>query len=258
MPPPPPRAPRPLPPPLQESQSVESVPSEEPSSEPPEPLAEPMNEAVSDADDVRQPSMPTIEDQHPTVKIFLDYDNSRCSCAKVGMPASGDAGFIDHSMFCQRYGCYAYEVGCCDPDIRRHAPDHKYEEACNLPCYCLEPAFPWPYCPASRRERFRPSVVVHPDMLLSEWRVLDPDHVGQRLGLCVHWALRASRGCMCNGAPGTWVPTCPFNVDASGRRRGDIVAQKRGHALWMDRARFGSPSLPSLPVSPETERFRKG
>ena len=126
-------------------------------------------------------------------KILRDHDNSRCSCAKVGMLAPGDAGFVDHSMFCQIYGCYAYEVGCCDPDIRRRAPDHKCEEACNLPCYCLEPAFPWPYCPASRRERFRPSVIGHPDMLLSEWRAAQVGRGPVAEAVAHHLAVQAER-----------------------------------------------------------------
>ena len=34
-------------------------------------------------------------------KILNTYDNSRCDCADMGLPATGDADFVEHSMFCQ-------------------------------------------------------------------------------------------------------------------------------------------------------------
>ena len=55
---------------------------------------------------------------------------------------------------------------------------------------------------------------------------------------------------------------CPIRMNvAMGRQRGDEVAQMRvgtqgGHSLWHGRGRFGSPCLPSPPVSPGWKRFR--
>ena len=42
-------------------------------------------------------------------KAIDAWSNDACTCKQ----AEG------HSMFCQIYKCYAYEIGCCDPEFSR-------------------------------------------------------------------------------------------------------------------------------------------
>ena len=50
-------------------------------------------------------------------RILADWDNTECRCDQVGAPHVSDPNFQEHSMFCQMFKCYSYEIKCCDPDI---------------------------------------------------------------------------------------------------------------------------------------------
>jgi hypothetical protein len=146
----------------------------------------------------------------------------------MGLPAPEHPDFTEHSPFCQVHVCYAREVGCCDPDFKRQ--NNGLGEAQNLPCSCLEGAFEWGWrrgClrveAVGKRERLRQ--YVHDPTEWPSSNSIDAGSRGRRL-LCV------GEGCECVSI-GRYVPTCPFRLNAAtGKRRGNAVANARGHALY--------------------------
>ena len=73
------------------------------------------------------------------LKSKYHYNNGICNCQDAGLPSSGRDE--DHSMFCQLYKCYAYEVGCCDGRV--YAPKSKADPTMTWwwDCECIEYAF---------------------------------------------------------------------------------------------------------------------
>jgi len=69
----------------------------------------------------KQPPL-TRKERHQRARIFAAWDNNACECADLGEPAPGASDFVEHSMFCPIFRCYAYEVGCCGPHYSRYAP----------------------------------------------------------------------------------------------------------------------------------------
>ena len=56
----------------------------------------------------KQPPL-TRKERHLRARIFRAWDNDACECAELGEPAPGASGFVEHSMFCPIFRCYAYE-----------------------------------------------------------------------------------------------------------------------------------------------------
>ena len=200
------------------------------------------------------PAALSREDSKRRTRILTEEHNDACECVEMGLPPPEHPNFTEHSPFCQVHVCYAREVGCCDPDFKRQ--DSGLERAENLPCTCLEGAFEFGWRrglvpgfeAVGQRERLRR--YVHDPTEWPSSNSVDAGHRGRRL-LCV------SLHCECDSI-GRYVPTCPFRLNAAtGKCRGDEVANARGYALYHSgnwrRERFGSPSLPSLPVSPASE-----
>lgn len=186
-------------------------------------------------------------------RLARDYDNDACDCAEAGAPAPGDADFVEHSFLCHLHWCYAREVGCCELSFRRASNGLEYAE--NGWCKCFDGAFSRPGEGKWPRERCK---IVTTDADGSEWPRVPPPPVGygeRRVKMC-NFTTGGRMGCDC-GAPGTYVPMCPFRqCVVTGKQRADRVAQVRGHSLWHDQERFGSPSLPSPPVSPGWKAHR--
>ena len=199
-----------------------------------------------------RPQPPVVlkrEDAMRRALITRECSNDACDCAAAGHPPPllGEAG-VEHSFLCQLHWCYAREIGCCDLDFRRGSDGR--EHAANGWCFCLEGAFSRPECPLIPHERPR---IITTEADGTEWPYVPiVAHGGKRrIKMCLD-----AGGCHCN-TPGTYVPMCPFRMNAATRRRrGDEVARMRGHSMWHDRERLGCPSLPSPPVSPGWKRFR--
>lgn len=143
-------------------------------------------------------------------------------------------------------GATPARVGCCDLDFRRDPNGLEYAQ--NAWCNCLEGAFARPMEGVRRLERCR---FYSGNSNGTEWPFVP---VETRARLCDFTSMH----CDCC-TPGTYVPMCPYRLNAAtGERRGDEVANMRGHSMWQSGERFGSPALPSLPASPSWERSRHG
>ena len=119
-------------------------------------------------------------------RILADWDNTECTCGNVGVPHVSDPNFQEHSMFCQMFKCYSYEIKCCDPDIRGETL--QLMRAHNRPCDCIRHAFDeevdhdsrWPRwqsssscdCRLCRKGRmpFLPSPFRSCELPISNWR----------------------------------------------------------------------------------------
>lgn len=204
------------------------------------------------------PAALSREDSKRRTRILTEEHNDACECVEMGLPPPEHPNFTEHSPFCQVHVCYAREVGCCDPDFKRQKNGKIMAWRRRITCLaprCLEGAFEWGWrrgclrCEGvGKRERLRR--YVHDPTEWPSSNSVDAGHRGRRL-LCV------SLHCECDSI-GRYVPTCPFRLNAAtGKCRGDEVANARGYALYHSgnwrRERFGSPSLPSLPVSPASE-----
>ena len=78
-------------------------------------------------------------DQRLELKGKYPYNNGICSCQNTGLPFSGNDS--DHSMFCQLYKCFAYEVGCCEGRV--YAPKAKDDPTMTWwwDCECIQYGF---------------------------------------------------------------------------------------------------------------------
>ena len=134
-------------------------------------------------------------------------------------------------MFCQIYKCYAYEIGCCDPEFFQ-SPHGFYPM--NLPCICMDEAWHPPERPDDSEDvshlRFRPWVDRYgrrPYFWNRETESYRPVDVADRMRACVH----CHEGC---GLPGTYaVAFCPFRFDESDQPRDRrFVCSDDGMATW--------------------------
>lgn len=167
----------------------------------------------------------------------IDRSNDACSCG------ASRAGYdVEHDMVCPIWKCFAWEVGCCDG--RMATSHHLYREVsmCDWQCQCIETALD-PGWNDEPRERFMPA---HASTTFGGWRVPRRRWLGRRLEdqRCSCWL-----GC---GSVGRYFG-CPLGINgATGKRRGDEIAQIRGHKIYMGEGGqevFGE-ELPSPPESP--------
>ena len=122
-------------------------------------------------------------------RIRADWSNDACGCGDVGELEPGDPNFVEHSMFCPIFKCYAYEIGCCDPDIRGETV--QLMRAHNRPCNCIRHAVgedaldsesrwpPWQSCTGCGCRLCRKGTVITPflpphystcDLPIDDWR----------------------------------------------------------------------------------------
>ena len=193
--------------------------------------------SISYTADSSEPTPPDVR------RLLHRWDNLACSCAELAgdrsFPRRAENGIdVDHHFLCQVYKCYAFEIGCCDPDIRYRGPDSESKgfprDACNLPCECLRPAFGMfgeAYMGPVPNERYMPGL--NEDLW---WAQPREDWTGRHLkacpggGDCPGW-------CRCMGR---YVPTCPSRRHAiTGEMRGDQVAAMRGHKIPFQDICFG-------------------
>ena len=169
-----------------------------------------------------------LEEQLQRVRQARRYDNNACTCG--GVSESGDAN--GHSMFCQIYKCYVHEMGCCD---KISSSEEEWEYRCD----CIEPAFDVNGSEYGMRERrFRQG---WPGDLNWEWVWDRPFQLGRHTGAC-----RCSKYCE---SYGRYVPLCPDSRHGvSGKRRGDLVAERRGYAMSDGSSWYGSwlPPHPAM------------
>jgi hypothetical protein len=203
----------------------------------------------------KPPYILSQEDVMRRSRLIHEHDNNACSCSKAGAPAPGDADFVEHSFLCQLHWCYAREIGCCELDLIRESNGLEY--ARNAWCRCLDGAFSRPAEQIWPHERCQ---IITTDASGTEWPYVPPPLAGygERRVKCCSFTTggKGGLGCDC-GAPGTYVPMCPFRKCAvTGKRRADRVAEMRGHSLWHDQDRFGPSSFPSPLVSPGWKHCR--
>ena len=182
----------------------------------------------------KRPSL-TRKERHQRQRILNEWDNSACECAELGEPTPGTSGFVEHSMFCPIFKCYAYEVGCCGPHYSRHA-----ELLRPKPCRCICEAFEdEPRDPPGKR--FRQSVdrygLRNPELPQPFFPSFDEDGAFDGWMSCTGSVYERTRCCGCCGQPGTYVPQCPRRLYAGmGPLRGDMytlyvrtIRGRRGH-----------------------------
>lgn len=227
-----------------------AVEANEPAAAPPEPAAArmPIDKRPCAA---REAALKRARVALRRARIIKAWDNSMCDCAEMSAPAPGEPDFIEHHMLCQIHRCYAYEIGCCDGVVFDDELTRLTDEEHVLPCMCIAPAFGIPQCEGfwghygedDPRQRY---TVGHRDDAC--WH--EPVHAGRNL--------KPSKCCVC-GRPdpipclGRYVPMCPARRHAvSGKMRGDLVAEQRGHAIengWS----FVGTHLPTPPgMSPDS------
>ena len=139
-------------------------------------------------------------------KILDAWNNDACTCEDWELPG--------HSILCQVYHCYAFEIGCCEPnfyekpcmgELVMHTPDA---------CICINDAFDPPeWEEDASRLRFRPWVDRYgrrPIFWNRENESYQPVQVADRMRAC------PGRCSMMCGLPGTYVPQCMFRLDTAG------------------------------------------
>ena len=168
--------------------------------------------------------------------------NDWCECSALGYFGSG------HHFACPIYKCYAYEIGCCE-GLWECDDGHGY-----LPCECMASGFQIDQigmCPPPRpRERFRP------DSRASEegyWprgcAFLDIENESRP---CWGRSMKpCPRQCPCSQeCGGRYVPVCPFRPHGvSGRPRGEVMAEMKGHRIELEYCHIFGEHLPCLPTS---------
>jgi len=208
-----------------------------------EPAAEPSSELPSIEEVRRWHREMALERQLATLR---GYDNSDCDCRRLRVAAPGDPDFVEHSMFCRVYKCYACEIGCCNG---RH-PEEDQSGDWNsdmMACECMGPDWDGLTAP---RNRLRIDVLHE----RSWWGgpLTTPsgrDWTGRSLKQC------AVPDCPCDGMSwGTYIPLCPFRRHAvSGTQRGELEAERRGYAIphalygFMDTMHHFGEHLPRHP-----------
>ena len=147
-------------------------------------------------------------------QLRREYCNVVCTCAEHGQPFHNvQAGvkspdFVEHSMFCRMWHCYAYEARCCEVIVG----DTVDTMHIGAPCECIEGAFD-PYADDMRSENAR-YVRGHVDEYGKPDR---PCRYGGELT------------CHCCGCYGRYVPTCPYRQHAvTGEIRGDDWYEMQG------------------------------
>ena len=136
-------------------------------------------------------------------RILNEWSNDACTCGVAP----------EHSMFCQIYRCYAYEVGCCDPDICPRMSCGEWEIGKPDQCICIEDVFhPPEWEDDCSHLRFRPWV----DRYGRRPQFWDRESERYR-SVGVSFGMRACTRCLDGcGLPGTYVSLCPFQLDAAG------------------------------------------
>mmetsp|Transcript_71653 Transcript_71653/g.190584 ORF Transcript_71653/g.190584 Transcript_71653/m.190584 type:complete len:433 (-) Transcript_71653:4-1302(-) len=184
----------------------------------------------------KQPPL-TRKERHQRARIFAAWDNNACECADLGEPAPGASDFVEHSMFCPIFRCYAYEVGCCGPHYSRYAPTESLRPK---QCRCVSDAFK-DEPEDTPRKRFRQDVdrygLRNPELPQPFFPHFDEDGAFDGWMSCTGSVYERTRCCGCCGQPGTYVPQCPRRLYAGkGPLRGDLyplyertIRGRRGH-----------------------------
>lgn len=213
--------------------------------------------------------LPQDDDPHPWRKPAADIlplpplDNLPVECVCPDVQRNG------HGMFCRGVKCFAYEIGCCpgfemDYDGSEFEPprtdDDQQLDFVRCRCIIYKDDYPlrhrdaaaWPACP------------LEPGLRPPRWRN------GRYRPYRPYCDKDAHRPCRCDrhfcnfiaeGQVGRYVPMCPWIRGYSGKRRGDVVAEARGHALcatvrWEHRTWFGS-HLPRHPEDRSAAQLRQ-
>ena len=126
-----------------------------------------------------------------------------CGLAAPCVAAAG------HSILCQIYHCYAFEIGCCEPHFYERGGEVSKPDA----CICFNDAFnPPEWEDDASHLRFRPWADRYgrrPIFWNREHGYYQRVTVADRMRACT----RCGEDC---GMPGTHVPQCMFRFDARG------------------------------------------
>jgi hypothetical protein len=163
-------------------------------------------------------------------QLRREYTNAVCTCAEHGQPhvrgrEYRSPDFVEHSMFCRMWHCYAYEAGasCCEVIIG----DTVEEMHIGAPCDCLTDAFDFTLAPEDLNHH-------HVRGHVTEFGV--PDRLGKRQR-CAHtrlgeWGCRYCGISPCPG--GRYLSMCPDRLTAKGQFRGDVAPRGSWMAEWRD------------------------
>ena len=147
-------------------------------------------------------------------------------------------------MFCQIYHCYAFEIGCCEPQfIEEQGVDRLWVMTKPDACICISDVFQPPSWEVdASRMRFRPWVdrygrrPVFWDRENGSYQRVD---VSDRMRACT----RCNEIC---GMPGTYVPQCMFRDDATGQPKDRRFVYEDGTLCRADGEDWDAPGNPYL------------